>query len=149
MARNWDFPAGIEKWVRNQPQLQVLSCFFSVSFLKPVRAGSGPFTSHFMDVDLGNCNLQDEFLPSPPQKTPWGIKHTPTPAQSTHSPPCCAWRHQQHPPGGGTKNLGAEELPRDKERDRRHRGVGAAQVSLLLLCCGGGRVCSIAAPRQR
>lgn len=148
MARNQEFPAGIGKWVRNQSQPQVTSCFFSVSFLKPVRAGLSPFTSHYMAVDLRNYNLQDEFLPSHPQKPPWRMKHTPHQPKA-YTAPLAVLGGVSSTLLGGNKEFESGELPRDKDRGRGHRGVGAAQVSLLFLCCAGGRVGLIAAPRQR
>lgn len=133
MARNQDFPAGMGKWVRNQSQPQVLSCFFSVSFLKPLRAGLSPFTSHSKAVDLGNYNLQDEFLLNHPQKTPWRIKHTPQQPKSLLAVlggVSSTLLEQEQ------KSLSTGELPRDKDRDRRHRGVGAAQLSSAVVVAG-------------
>lgn len=133
MARNQDLPAGTGKWVRNQSQPQVLSCFFSVSFLKAVRAGLSPFTSHFMAVDLGNHNLQDEFHPSHPQKTPWRIKHTP---QQPKSPLAVLGGASSTLLEEEQKSLRTVELPRDKNRDTRQRGVGAAQVFSAVVVAG-------------
>lgn len=71
------------------------------------------------------------------------MKHTPKHAQ----PPLLCLEGSAAPSWRGNREFGYRELPRDKHRDRRHRGVGAAQVSLLLLGCAGGRVCLIAAPQ--
>jgi len=41
----------------------------------------------FVAVELGNCNLQDRFLPKRPRNTPWGIKTSPMPQPEGAQPP--------------------------------------------------------------
>lgn len=97
-ATSWEVPVGI-CWETANGQKLGLSCWdrqngleispghtcrvvFPVSFLKPVPlwlSGQDQALLHltFVAVDLGNCNLQDRFLPNHPQKPPGELKTPP------------------------------------------------------------------------
>lgn len=70
-----------------------------------VRGGSGPFVA----VDLGNCNLQDRFLPNYPRKNLWGIKSIPTQQPEAFTAPVQALPGVSSTrPAPGQENWGAQ-----------------------------------------
>lgn len=151
---------GWGKWVRNQPRSHVQGWFSSVSFLKPAAlwlSGQDQALLHLtlVAVDLGNCNLQDRFLPNHPWKPPWGIKNTPNAAARGMHSPLCKPLHSSEgsaapilPWARRTRELRVRGCwCEDKDRHRRYRGVGAARVSRYAAVAA--EACLIAAPQQR
>lgn len=132
------FPLGWAKWVRNQPRYHVQGCFSSVSFLKPVSlwlAGQDQALLHltFVAVHLGNCNLQDRFLPNDPRKNPWGIRNTPTQKPKACGAPLCKPLH-------GSEGSAAPVLPRargTRELGALARGQGQGQEAPRGRSCAG------------
>lgn len=142
------FLLGWAKWVRNQPWSHFQGCFSSASFLELVAlwlSGQDQALLHlFVAVDRGNCNLQDRFLPNCPQKSPWGIKNTPTQQAKTCTAPCASPCSTHPAPGQGDWGAqGTGELAWGQgQGPEAQRGGSCAGFSLHCCCSGGMFNCS-------